>query len=126
MEMELRVRTTNWPRERLEAAKNALGHSNHNHPYEVAINAYGEEIPVNSLRSFYEEELPENEFFEEVRQQAGPLIPWDELEQEQIMELARLMEPNPHDGQLPPLRLAAEPESADGLAEQLQPWLNPA
>lgn len=128
-EMELRVRTTNWPREHVEAAENALrniSHADHTHIYEIATNHLGEEIPVSSLRKFYEEDLPENEFYEEMRQQAGELIPWNELEQEQILELACIMETDQLDPQLPALQLAAEPDSAAGLAELLDPWLTPA
>ena len=108
MGTELRIITGGWSREQINAAKNALRSLDpgENHfVYETAVSASGIEMNLEELQEVYEEYLQETAEELGITEQGYDFIPWDELNNRDICELADLMscqtDPDP---QLPSLQ----------------------
>lgn len=108
MGTELRINTAGWSRELVNAAKNALRglDPDENHfVYETATSASGVEMNLEELQEIYEEYLPETAEELGVTGQGYDFMPWDELNNRDLSDLADLMncqtDPDP---QLPSLQ----------------------
>ena len=112
MRTELRIRTAGWSRELVDQAKTALRRLDPNDDhfvYEVVSTSSGQEFTLDELQDIYEESLTEQAEALNIADLGYELAPWDELETEEIINLAETIRDNiPEDFPTP----AIQPEIA--------------
>lgn len=129
MGTELRIRTTGWSRELVDQAKTALRRLDPNDDhfvYEVVSTSSGQEFTLDELQDIYEDSLTKQAEALNVADLGYELASWDELETEEIINLAETIRDNiPEDLEPPSMRHMGAQTPAEFIASNSGGWLRP-
>lgn len=129
MGTELRIRTTGWSRELVDHAMTALRRLDPNDDhfvYEVVITSSGQKFTLDELQDIYEQSLAEQAKALNIAELGYELAPWDELETEEIINLAETIRDNiPEDLEPPSMRHTGTQTPAAFIAANSGGWLRP-